>query len=319
MTKVDNLLQKIVLDNSTNKEDGWLSDPESRRSVFGLEDLVDQNQASATADMKNLLEICLGIKAFIEDPSHRAGYIIAEDRPFLSATNVQRSREKMPTSVFSRILRYIKDVKLLLARLTYVFGSFSVEALKYLQRLLHINLEIRGLLGQILTEMPIARLSSESSDPCIHFRDALGRVHDLEYKWFQHYEIFASMLRCLFENKPGQHHVRQGMFRILDMRGKGRLVNQNNWKEIVVPASRLRMVMVTYSDSAEKSQCPRCLAKPGAKSPAASSLVRCSQCSLEYSYSPINAPLAWSKPKKGSNPKFLGLDHANGALIGEVH
>lgn len=143
-------------------------------------------------------------------------------------------------------------------------------------------------------QIQVSRGLPTASDPRIHFRDALGRVKELPYEWFQHYEVFVSMLRCSFQHSPGENLVLAGMFSILDIRGKRREVSQDNWKQIVVPESKLGMAILLDRGYFKKSHCPLCSSEMITQSHVSPSFVHCFSCDLKYvrsSEASLNRPL----------------------------
>ena len=268
MTKVDNLLQKTTADILSRMKDQRVSDEGTMRTIFSLEDLLEQNQALATADMGRLLEICSGIKTFVEK--------------WCRDSKSQHSHRTVSLSIFSKVFGYMKEVKSSLSRLIYVFREFSLEALRSLKKLVVLSLEIRAVLEQVLIHVQSPQIPSAAGDSWISFQDALGRVKELPYVWFQHYEIFVAMLRCSFEDSPGQHYVLHGMFNIWNISPVGwRRMNQSNWKEIVIPKSKLRMAILADRDRSKQNQCHCCLTDSPAQHCVIVKMVRCLSCHLD--------------------------------------
>ena len=98
------------------------------------------------------------------------------------------------------------------------------------------------MLEQRYTEIPPA--PGKSSQDSFIFRDVLGREHVLEYHWFQHWEIFAAMLKCVFKDTPGEKYVELDKYLIFDSQTGGRPIEQGIWKQAIRPKSHISMSIV---------------------------------------------------------------------------
>lgn len=83
-----------------------------------------------------------------------------------------------------------------------------------LERLLQSNQRICALLEQHHPQLiPPPEKSIEDS---FVFQDVLGREHVLEYRWFQNWDIFAAMLKCIFQDMPGEDYVALNWYLIFE-------------------------------------------------------------------------------------------------------
>lgn len=120
------------------------------------------------------------------------------------------------------------------------------------------------MLEQRYTEIPPT--PGISSQDAFVFRDVLGREHVLEYQWFQHWEIFAAMLKCIFKDMPGEEYVELEKYMIFDSQTGGRPIDQGMWKRAICPKSRIRMSIVISKQYLDSAQCPKCHESCGTKS-----------------------------------------------------
>ena len=83
--------------------------------------------------------------------------------------------------------------------------EMASEDRNILGRLLQTNQKLCAMPEQRYREIPSS--PGTSFQESFIFRDMLGREHLLEYRWFQHWEIFAAMLKCVFKDMPGEEYV----------------------------------------------------------------------------------------------------------------
>ena len=134
--------------------------------------------------------------------------------------------------------------------------DMSTKDLSVLGTLLQTNQRICTLLEQQNTQIqnPLAKSMEDS----FVFQDVLGREHRLEYHWFQHWEIFVAMLKCVFKDMPGEDYIALNRYLIYDARAGDRRLDENVSGEAVVPGSRIKMSVTMSKRRFADAQCPRC-------------------------------------------------------------
>ena len=134
--------------------------------------------------------------------------------------------------------------------------DMATEDLDTLGRLLRINQKLSDMLEQRRTKIPPSpRTSSQDS---FIFRDMLGREHVLEYRWFQHWGLFAAMLKCVFKDMPGEEYVELDKYLIFNSQTAGRPIDKATWKREIRPNSRIKMSIVISKQHLDKALCPKC-------------------------------------------------------------
>jgi hypothetical protein len=148
-----------------------------------------------------------------------------------------------------------------------LFGGFTCAALKILRQTLKTDLEIYALRNEV--HCTILRRPLVGNDDSIFFMDALGRTRTLPYEFFQHWEVFESMLKCDFMQKPGEQLVIQGQYHLLKgSRTKELIINKNRWDQVVFPGSNISMSIIIVELLFREGLCPRFAC--GARNPAPS-------------------------------------------------
>ena len=112
------------------------------------------------------------------------------------------------------------------------------------------------MLEQRYTKIPPTL--GKSSQNSFIFQDVLGREHVLEYQWFQHWEIFAAMLKCVFKDTPGQEYVELEKYSIFDSQTGGRPIDQGMWKRVIRLKSHIKMSIIISKQNLNSAQCPKC-------------------------------------------------------------
>ena len=125
-----------------------------------------------------------------------------------------------------------------------------------LEKLHQTNERICTLLEQQNTQ--IQRPIAKSIEDSFMFRDVLGREHRLEYRWFQHWDMFAAMLKCIFRDMPGEEYVASNRYLIFDPRVGGHGINEDTWKHAVFPGSRVLMSVTISRQQIGDAECPKC-------------------------------------------------------------
>lgn len=138
-------------------------------------------------------------------------------------------------------------------------GETNTEDPDILGRLLQTNQKLCVMLEQRCTAIPPS--PGTSFQGSFIFRDMLGREHVLEYRWFQHWEIFDAMLKCVFKDMPGEEYVELDKYLIFDSQTGGRPIDKGTWKRAIRPKSRIKMSIIISKQHLDNAQCPKCYEK----------------------------------------------------------
>ena len=128
--------------------------------------------------------------------------------------------------------------------------------LSMLEKLHQTNQRICTLLEQ--QNAQIQRPIAKSIEDSFAFHDVLGREHRLEYRWFQHWEMFAAMLKCVFKDMPGEDYVALDRYFIFDVRAGDRRLHESVWRRTVFPGSRIKMSITIFKRRVLDAQCLKC-------------------------------------------------------------
>jgi hypothetical protein len=191
-----------------------------------------------------LVQICAGIKVGGEDFRKVSEAHYNETKRHLSRLQQKQNRGftiiASQTWVISSRVGSLED---LLRQLIRLFGGFTSAVAKILKQSLKTDLEIYTLLREvhcIVLRQPLAR-----KEDSILFTDALGRTRMLQYEFFQHWEVFESMLKCEFKEKPGEQRVIQGQYHLLrGSRNEDLIIDRKKWERAVFPGSSISMSMI---------------------------------------------------------------------------
>ena len=140
-------------------------------------------------------------------------------------------------------------------QLLYFIRTFPAEIRQMLQNVVATNMRTYTLLLQIqgdITRPPTMLLQDN-----IWFEDALGRVRELPYAWFRHWEIFEGMLQAEFRNIPGSRRVREELYDISVNSFWGTRIEKDEWSKRVFPGSKVSMSMLAAVPFRKGNRCPR--------------------------------------------------------------
>lgn len=65
------------------------------------------------------------------------------------------------------------------------------------------------------------------------------------------------MLSCQFRDRPGERHVRNGRYLILNSRVIGETISKDDWNMIVQPGAHIQMSIGLLRSYTESTHCPR--------------------------------------------------------------
>jgi chromosome segregation ATPase len=91
------------------------------------------------------------------------------------------------SSATSSIQTSVVSLRNLGGRFVQFINTFPAEIRELLQRILRTNLQIYYML--LFSQTDIGRSPSLLLQSNIRFEDALGRVRELPYEWFRHWEV----------------------------------------------------------------------------------------------------------------------------------
>ena len=212
-------------------------------------------QLAVNQSVGRLVKICTGTKVGVEDFRNLVKEQHDDMKQILKRISCRQDRGvEIMFQTSRQVVLHVSRLESILRQLVRLFGSFSVAALKTLQRILKTNLEIYALLRQLQSSM--LRGPMLAIEDSIHFTDALGRGHYLQYQWFKHWDVFESMLKCEFQNLPGEKRVLNGEYQILDAR-RGINIDRRKWNSQVFPGSDIDMCMIVRGNVFSEGLCPR--------------------------------------------------------------
>jgi hypothetical protein len=207
--------------------------------------------------INRLVQICAGTKVGVEDFRRVSEARHIETTRHLSRLQRDQNRSfailVSQTRVISSRVGSLED---LLRQLVRLFGGFTSTVVKILKQSLKIDLEIYALLREV--HCTILRQPLAAREDVMLFTDALGRTRTLPYEFFQHWEVFESMLKCEFKQKPGEQRVIQGQYHLLKgSRTKDLIIDRKKWERAVFPGSNISMSMVITGLLFQEGLCPR--------------------------------------------------------------
>ena len=136
-------------------------------------------------------------------------------------------------------------------------ATLSAEALELLKRMLQTNLEIHALLLRLQEQMP--QTLRMPTNTLFYFQDVLGRIHELPYDWFRHWEIFAAMLKHVFRSLPGEEYISQNRYYLRRSGRDHRRIRPGTWDKNVFPGTKVQMsIQVPGSQHTMSCACCGC-------------------------------------------------------------
>ena len=206
--------------------------------------------------ISHLVQICAGTQVGVEDFQRVSGTRHIETKR--SFSRLQRDQNRGFAIVVSQtriISSRVGSVEDLLRQLIGLFGGFTTTVLKILQQSLKTDLQIYALLREV--QFTILRQPLTAREDNMFFTDALGRTRTLQYEFFKHWEVFESMLKCEFKQKPGEQRVIQGQYHLLKGSTKDLIIDRLKWERAVFPGSNISMSMVIAGMVFQEGLCPR--------------------------------------------------------------
>ena len=173
------------------------------------------------------------------------------------------SGEHNECQVPSTILELLRDknfslrsYRSVVEELLLLLGKRTISAAQQFRRLLSKDLQCYRFLIQI--QETICRGPAAALTNTFDFEDALGRSMRLDYQYFRHWEVFAALLKCEFRGLPGERHVLDDHFLVMDNRSTNRIIDRNIWDRAIFPRSRIKMsIVLEVVNAATQGRCPR--------------------------------------------------------------
>ena len=129
------------------------------------------------------------------------------------------------------------------------------QGMEFIRNLLHVSPQLLLLMGLFQT-VP-ASMSNLLSDN-ITVLDVLDRKHSLPFEYFQDLGVFKAMLLSKFNKAPGFEKIRDGEFSIVDYTFGDKILDLNEWSQVVRPKAKLVMTIHYSALKLSKRQCVKC-------------------------------------------------------------
>lgn len=88
--------------------------------------------------------------------------------------------------------------------------------------------------------------------------DILDRKHSLLFEYFQDLGVFKAMLLGKFNEAPGFETISDGEFSIVDCTFSDKILDLNEWSQVVRPRAKLVMTIYYSALKLSKRQCVKC-------------------------------------------------------------
>ena len=132
---------------------------------------------------------------------------------------------------------------------------FIRQGMDFIRNLLYLSPQLLLLMGLFQT-VP-ASMSNLLSDN-ITVLDVLDRKHSLPFEYFQDLGVFKAMLLSKFNKAPGFEKIRDGEFSIVDYAFGDKILDLNEWSQVVRPRAKLVMTIHYSALKLSKRQCVKC-------------------------------------------------------------
>lgn len=136
--------------------------------------------------------------------------------------------------------------------------GMTTEELSLLRKLLQTNLRICFGIAK-LQDVHFWRLLARSTRDPFVFIDRFGRKPRLEYHWFQHWEVFAAMLKGVLKAMPNEDYVTLNCYLFYKAHSGYRRLHETVWgKDAVFPVSRIKVSINITKRPVTSARCPNC-------------------------------------------------------------
>ena len=168
------------------------------------------------------------------------------------------ANRRMSTSHYNDS-RDIREIEIDLHNFTDVqlFALYLLirQGMDLIRNLLHVSPQLL-LLMSLFQTVP-ASMSNLLSDN-ITVLDVLDRKHSLPFEYFQDLGVFKAMLLSKFNKAPGFEKIRDGEFSIVDYAFGDKILDLNEWSQVVRPRAKLVMTIHYSALKLSKRQCVKC-------------------------------------------------------------
>ena len=155
--------------------------------------------------------------------------------------------------------RDIREIEIDLHNFTdvqlFALYLFIRQGMDFIRNLLYVSPQLLLLMGLFQT-VP-ASMSNLLSDN-ITVLDVLDRKHSLPFEYFQDLGVFKAMLLSKFKQAPGFEKIRDGEFSIVDYSFGDKILDLNEWSQVVRPKAKLVMTIHYSALKLSKRQCVKC-------------------------------------------------------------
>ena len=195
-----------------------------------------------------------------------------------SLYNEQRQSNSKISSGIRFLLNHLEIVRTIGDALLRTLMSFSEMVLQHLRENMRITMEIYEMLINLSRNMP--RLFTESE--VIQFEDALGRVENLPFRWFRHFDVFEKMLHHHFKGVPGEEKVQQGHYVLMRSDEPDLIYDKAYWERDLLPGAKVKMSMRVQILLADRGSCPRPRCNGRTRYLNNSAVAQCPTCELAF-------------------------------------
>ena len=211
--------------------------------------------AATAGQLSRLVEICAGVSIGVKDfrCTLQSHYPRVDQRLERVEELQCQTLTSIPTAI-QGITAYVDRIIDVLTPLLGVFQEFSVKVLDLLKKMLQTNLEIHALLLRLQGQIP--QNLRMPTTTLFYFQDVLGRVHDLPYDWFRHWDIFAAMLKHVFRSLPGEKYISQNRYCLRRSGLNHPIIRESTWDNNIFPGIMVQMAILIRSSFT--MSCTRC-------------------------------------------------------------
>ena len=224
------ILREVTENTSTNHNSFQSLKPTLRGSTLASGDLSEQNHAATSLHSQGL--------------SDQISSLSANRR--MSTNHYNDSRDIREIEID---LRNFTDVQL------FALYLLIRQGMDLIRNLLYVSPQLLLIMGLFQT-VP-ASMSNLLSDN-ITVLDVLDRKHSLPFEYFQDLGVFKAMLLSKFEKAPGFEKIRDGEFSIVDYAFGDKILDLNEWSQVVRPRAKLVMTIHYSALKLSKRLCVKC-------------------------------------------------------------
>ena len=224
------ILQEVTKNTSTKYDSLQILKSTPKDSTLAARNLSEQNHAATSLHFQGI--------------ANQVRSLSANCRVYTSHHDDSRDVREIEID-----LQSFTDVQL------FALYLFVRQGLDFIRNLLHVSPQLLLLLG--LFQAVPASMSNLLSDN-ITVLDILDRKHSLPFESFQDLGVFKAMLLSKFNEAPGFEKIRDGEFSIVDCTFGDKILDLNEWSQVVRPRAKLVMTIHYSALKLSKRQCVKC-------------------------------------------------------------